>query len=61
VERNRLFSKDMRVGARRPGGTIALDRLSAHIFGGIRECIEAAGGRLLYRHPSNLIAQARKR
>ncbi|MGU3480333.1 transposase, partial [Methylobacterium sp. D48H] len=36
------------VPALRPGDTVVLDKLPAHKVSGIRECIEAAGARLLY-------------
>ncbi len=46
--RFRGYLEQTLVPALRPGDTVVLDNLPAHKVSGIRECIEAAGARLLY-------------
>ncbi|ACB27138.1 putative transposase of insertion sequence [Methylobacterium radiotolerans JCM 2831] len=46
--RFRGYVEQTLVPALRPGDTVVLDNLPAHKVSGIRECIEAAGARLLY-------------
>ncbi len=49
--RFRGYVEQTLVPALRPGDTVVLDNLPAHKVSGIRECIEAAGARLLYCRP----------
>ncbi|GJE28784.1 IS630 family transposase ISMdi1 [Methylobacterium organophilum] len=46
--RFRDYVEQILAPALRPGDTVVLDNLPAHKVSGIRECIEAAGARLLY-------------
>ncbi|MET3414976.1 hypothetical protein ABIC30_006178 [Methylobacterium sp. 1030] len=46
--RFRDYVEQTLVPALRPGDTVVLDNLPAHKVSGLRECIEAAGARLLY-------------
>jgi transposase len=47
----RTYVQSVLSPALRPGDTVVLDNLPAHKVSGIRECIEAAGARLLYLPP----------
>lgn len=50
-ERFRAYVRDTLVPVLKPGDTVILDKLGAHKVAGVREAIEAAGGRLLYLPP----------
>lgn len=47
----RIYVQDVLAPALRPGQVVVLDNLAAHYAAGVREAVEAAGGRLLYLPP----------